>query len=188
MMIILIYGVGLRRTFKQVEKARRIDNQLGFLAPPSRSTVLPEFQTNDGGNDTFIFRLTEAALPQCSALTPAIVSHVSAFVRGQLGSLPKQFQILLRLGMAAFAGFVRLRYFRRFSSLSLETRSKAVNSWAYGKTSAARMLFRGIRSLALLAFYEHPAVADALERSREPRRREMFKPSPSPEQTRRSEI
>jgi hypothetical protein len=166
MMIILIYGVGLRQTLRQVKKAKPIDNQLGMLSPPVKVPP-PEIQESDfEGDNTFIFRLTEAVLPPDCASTKATVSNVAAFVRGQIESLPTRFQFLLKLGMAGFAAFVMVRYFRGFSSLSLDKRARAVNAWAYGEMPLTRLLFRGIHSLILLAYYDHPTVAGALESRR----------------------
>jgi len=88
---------------------------------------------------------------------------VTGFVQGQLQSLPVLLRAAFAAGMAAFRILVRMRYFSNFKNLSLDKRKKIVAGWAWGKVALARQLFRVVRSTALLAFYEIPAVKAALE-------------------------
>jgi hypothetical protein len=78
-------------------------------------------------------------------------------------NLPRKFQVLFAIAMFGFNILVFLRYFRLFSLLKTATRTEIFNFWAYGKIAITRKLFKLVRSTALLAFYEHPAVAEALE-------------------------
>jgi hypothetical protein len=64
--------------------------------------------------------------------------------------------------MATFRFYVRLRYVRSFCALDIDRRRAAVHSWAFGRVGLFRQLFRPVRSTALLAYYERPAVARAL--------------------------
>jgi hypothetical protein len=64
--------------------------------------------------------------------------------------------------MATFRLYVRLRTLRSFCGLDVERRRAAVNSWAFGPIGVLRQLFRPVRSVALLAYYEQAAVARAL--------------------------
>jgi hypothetical protein len=48
---------------------------------------------------------------------------------------------------------------RSFCGLPLDTRRRVVAGWAYGPVPLTRQLFRSLRSIALLAYFEHPTVA-----------------------------
>lgn len=65
-------------------------------------------------------------------------------------------------GMAGFRFYVRLRYLRSFCALDLERRRRAVDAWAFGRLALLRQLFRPVRSLALLAYYERPVLGSAV--------------------------
>ncbi len=56
-----------------------------------------------------------------------------------------------------------MMFFRPFTMLSLETRRKVVNFWAYGPIPLTRQMFRALRSTALLAFFENPEVIAMLD-------------------------
>lgn len=117
----------------------------------------------------FVSKLTEATLPLDQvALTeeerPAVVAEVASFVQVQLGRLPRHLSILFGLGISVFRFYVRLRTFSSFCALPLDDRVKVLNSWAYGNITLFRNLFRVVRSLALLSFFEIPAVVAALEK------------------------
>jgi hypothetical protein len=49
-------------------------------------------------------------------------------------------------------------HLRSFCGLSLARRRRWVERWAFGGWSLARQLFRGTRSTALVAYYDHPLV------------------------------
>ena len=93
-----------------------------------------------------------------------VIQDVSVFVYGQIHSLPGRYVLLLRLGLWFFYGMVFLRTWRRFGTLSVERQMQVVSGWAYGRWASGRQLFRLLRSITLLAFYEHPVV---MEKDRE---------------------
>jgi hypothetical protein len=56
--------------------------------------------------------------------------------------------------MATFRFYVRLRTLRSFCGLDVDRRRALVNAWAFGRIPVLRQLFRPVRSLALLAYYD----------------------------------
>jgi hypothetical protein len=111
----------------------------------------------------FVVALTEALLtPHGNALDRASLVEVATFLGQEMEALPARLRIMFETGMAAFRFYVRLRYFRGFCALDVDRRCAAVESWAFGRIGPFRQLFRPVRSIALLAYYERPAVARAL--------------------------
>ncbi|MGH7293873.1 MAG: hypothetical protein ACRELB_03015, partial [Polyangiaceae bacterium] len=80
----------------------------------------------------------------------------------EMGALPPRIRVLYEAGMATFRFWVHLRYFRTFCGLDLERQRAAVKWWAFGPVRLFRQLFRPVRSIALLAYYERDGVARAL--------------------------
>ena len=64
----------------------------------------------------------------------------------------------MSIGLSGFRTITVLVKLSRFEALELEARRAWVERWAYGSFSLARQLFRGVRSTALLAYYDHPVV------------------------------
>jgi len=95
--------------------------------------------------------LSEEQRAQC-------LDYVRDFVRSELADLPWSMRALFMAGMLFFRFFVIITRFSGFSRLSAEKRRTTVEAWAWGRFYIARQLFRVVRSLALLAFYEIPAV------------------------------
>lgn len=123
-----------------------------------------------------IVALTEALLPSQqqngSGAPPAdVTGRVAFFVQGQIAALPLLLRGLLFVGLLGFRILVRMRYFRGFCRLPLPTRRRIVNAWAYGRYTAARQLFRVLRSTALLSYYEDVSVTDSVLRVEPPRAR-----------------
>lgn len=56
--------------------------------------------------------------------------------------------------MAAFRVYVRMRTLRSFCALDVDRRRLVVQAWAFGRIGLLRQLFRPVRSIALLAYYE----------------------------------
>lgn len=77
------------------------------------------------------------------------------FVRDQIDALPPRLRALMHIALTGFRVAVRLRYLRAYCDLPLATRRRVANWWAYGPSPLTRQMFRGLRSTALLAYYEH---------------------------------
>ncbi|NRA34089.1 MAG: flippase-like domain-containing protein [Polyangiaceae bacterium] len=86
-------------------------------------------------------------------------AYATNFLEHQLASLSSYLRLQLRLGLLSFRVCVALRYWRPFSRLPVETQSTVVQWWAYGPFPLGRQLFRPIRSLVLLAYFDAPRAA-----------------------------
>ena len=113
----------------------------------------------------FLFPASDllARLPE--AERRAVTSDVMTFVSGQIQALPNRLRLLFRLGLVLFGLAVRLRHPFGLHALPPARRTRIVEAWAFGRWSSPRKLFRLVRSTALLAFYDHPAVAALLDGS-----------------------
>jgi hypothetical protein len=68
--------------------------------------------------------------------------------------MPLVLQGLLACGITAFTLLTWIRWLRGLSSLSPARRQAWLHAWAYGRVPLARQLFRPVRSLAALAYFE----------------------------------
>jgi len=82
------------------------------------------------------------------------LDYSAAFVRGQLQAMPLVLQMLLAAGIAVFTLVTWLRWLRGFTALGMPQRQAWMHAWAYGRIALARQLFRPVRSLAALAYFE----------------------------------
>ena len=110
--------------------------------------------------------IIEAILPGRGSLTSdeheAAVRGATSFVLQQVGELEPMLRLKLILGLAGFRAYVCARMLHPFDRLPIDKRHRLVDRWSYGLALRPRQLFRLIRSLALLAYYEHPAVRHSL--------------------------
>jgi hypothetical protein len=102
--------------------------------------------------------IIEGLIPPHPSETPEqrerALEYSSTFVRDQLAAMPLVLQALLAAGMAVFSIVTWLRWFRRLGALDARRRHDWVHAWAYGRHPFARKLFRAVRSLAALAYFE----------------------------------
>jgi hypothetical protein len=82
------------------------------------------------------------------------LDYSAAFVRGQLEAMPLVLQILFAGGVTAFTVITWTRWLRGLTALSAPRRQAWMHAWAYGRVPLARQLFRPVRSLAALAYFE----------------------------------
>ncbi len=82
------------------------------------------------------------------------LDYSASFVHGQLRAMPLVLQGLLACGISAFTLLTWIRWLRGLSSLSPARREAWLHAWAYGRVPLARQLFRPVRSLAALAYFE----------------------------------
>lgn len=105
----------------------------------------------------FLARLVEATLagPDGSpGLDAKALQGAVDFTHGQLAALPRPLRLAFTAGMGGFRTWVVLRHFGRFTRLPLSTRRRAVESWSFGRIGLFRQLFRPMRAVALLAYFE----------------------------------
>ncbi|MCC6763044.1 MAG: hypothetical protein IT293_00130 [Deltaproteobacteria bacterium] len=114
---------------------------------------------------------TVAAIAEClapdfprldAATRAAVLSDVTAFTASQVGALPDFLRYPYRLVLMAFEWLAVPRYGRPFVALDAERRRAWVDLWAESPLGATRNFVKLVRSCALLAFYDHPALQDAL--------------------------
>jgi hypothetical protein len=82
------------------------------------------------------------------------LDYSASFVRDQLRAMPLVLQIALAGGVIAFLALTWLRWLRGFRALGPERRRAWMQAWAYGRVPLARAMFRPVRSLAALAYFE----------------------------------
>jgi uncharacterized protein (TIRG00374 family) len=160
---ILWYGVQVGATAAMTRAARnspRVETVAGVsvhvvarLGPPPPSRAPSGFDV----------ALTEAVLTsKGSVLDQAVLMEVATFVAQEMDALPPRLRLLYRAGMAAFRLSVRVRHLRSFCALDVERRGLAIQAWAFGPIGVFRQLFRPVRSIALLAYYEREMASVAL--------------------------
>jgi hypothetical protein len=104
------------------------------------------------------------------------VTYATQFVCSELSALPSSLRILFKIGILGFRSITIASNLCPFENLSSERQAKIINAWSYGPIGlTTRKLFKPLRSLALLAFFEHPAILAALNKSNDPS--EKFKSS-----------
>jgi len=106
----------------------------------------------------FLRAVIEGLIPGHPSETPDMraraLDHSAAFVQGQLQAMPLVLQVLLACGLMSFSIATWLRWFRGIGSLGAARRQAWTHAWAYGRVPLARSLFRPMRSLAALAYFE----------------------------------
>lgn len=94
--------------------------------------------------------------------------QAESFLQAQLLALPATLRFGVRIGLAAFRGYVRLSSSRPFQRLDLPARVAMVERWMSSPVRPARQLFRALRNLVLLSYYEVAAVPPLPRRARGP--------------------
>jgi len=95
----------------------------------------------------------------------AAINYSTQFVCSELSVLPSFLRFLLKIGILAFRSITIATNLCPFENLSSARQAKVINAWSYGPIGLSRKLFKPLRSLALLAFFEHPVVVAALDKS-----------------------
>jgi uncharacterized protein (TIRG00374 family) len=156
---ILRYGVEIGRTVAAARAARTAPSAKTVGGVPMHfiAHVEPAHVTAEPGE--LMIALAEAFLPGCE---PRAARDVAAFMEGQIAALPPSLRTMFHLGMTFFRFTVRARYVSSFCGLPVDRRRALVDAWAFGRIGLLRQLFRPVRSLAVLAYYERPEVVRAL--------------------------
>jgi uncharacterized membrane protein YbhN (UPF0104 family) len=160
---ILWYGIQVGATAAMARAARSSPKTDTVSGVPVHVIARLEPARVPRDASAFDVALTEALLtPHGTALDGAALVEVATFLTQEMEALPARLRVMFEAGMATFRFYVRLRYVRSFCALDLERRRAAVNSWAFGRVGLLRQLFRPVRSIVLLAYYERADVARAL--------------------------
>lgn len=116
--------------------------------------------------DAPLAALTTTLLPPWPALPDALRGEVEAdvvdYVRRQIRRMPLFLRAPWTAVLLVFAAGAMLRYGRPFASLSSARRRAWVRLWAESPVVPMRDFVRMVRSCALLAWFDHPVVSDAL--------------------------
>lgn len=91
-----------------------------------------------------------------------VLADTSRFVASQIDALPDFLRFPYRCALSGFEWLPLLRWGRRFTSLDDVRQSTYVDFWSEAKLGLMRNFVKLIRSCALLAYYDHPAVQEPL--------------------------
>jgi hypothetical protein len=131
-------------------------------------SLLPEQQVKGSAVSPFLFSLTEAFIPpQYPAMDPVsrheAFERASEFVSGQLAALPWLLKFPLAMGLNCFRVCVWLKTFSDFTALPVGQRHQLIRAYAFDGNGFWRKLFRPVRSICVLAFFEDESVKAALD-------------------------
>ncbi len=156
---ILRYGVEVGATVAAARSARAAPAQRDVEGVPVHFIAHVEAPREATDVSEMSIALGEALIPACS---PETLREVARFMDGQIAALPPRLRTLFHLGMTFFRITVRARYLSSFCALPLARRRAIVEAWAFGRIELLRQLFRPVRSIALLGYYERPEALEAL--------------------------
>jgi uncharacterized protein (TIRG00374 family) len=166
--VIVAHGVQLSKTISLTRSARLV-TRLSELEPAAGQVIAHYRVAPPAPRATrFLTAVIEPMLPwTLVALSDSertqLLSDVTGFVASQVEALPKHLRWKAQVGILAFTLLFQLATAGRLYRLPLEQRRRLVESWAFGRASLPRQLFRLLRGPALLAFCDHPLVAGKLE-------------------------
>ena len=89
----------------------------------------------------------------------AVLADVTRFVSSQILALPDFLRIPYKLALTGFDWLAILRWGAPFHALDDERRIAYLALWSEAPLAAPRNFLKLIRSCALLAYYDHPALA-----------------------------
>jgi hypothetical protein len=109
----------------------------------------------------------DALLPEWPALPlerrVSVSAHCARFVRRQIALPPAHIRFGIRILFAAFCTFAFLRLgMRRLGSVSRERRAAALRAFAVEQVPTFVALERVLRSMTVVAFFDHPDVLNAI--------------------------
>ncbi len=110
--------------------------------------------------------VVDCLVPADAAVDPATraaaLADTTRFVGSQIASLPDFLRAPYLLALAAFELLPVLRWGRTFTALDGARRAAWLALWTDAKIGAMRNFVKLIRGCALLAYYDHPALAASL--------------------------
>ncbi len=117
------------------------------------------------GMSPFWIELCQCFIPESDILPDkeaqtTVMTDVSAFTLTEIECIPFRFLVLFKIGLLGFKSYVLMTTGTFLCNLPLEKRRNLVSSWAFGKIALTRKFMKLIRSLTLLAYYEHPRIRE----------------------------
>lgn len=165
------YGLELGTTAALAWEAKPITNLPETEAMAVITSVPTQKQSNHCFKTTpFWLAIVGSSVPTGSLVLSAeerseAITYATEFVCSELSALPSFLRILFKTGILGFRTITIASNLCPFENLSSERQAKIITAWSYGPISTTRKLFKPLRSLALLAFFEHPAILAALNKS-----------------------
>jgi hypothetical protein len=131
-------------------RSRQVENVTQPLPPQDRTIAA-------------IVTALAPAFPVIDAATQqGLLADVSGFVASQVAALPDFLRAPYRLALVGFEWLPALRWGRRFTALDEAPQQRYVARWSASRLGVMRNFVKLIRSCARLAYYDHPALHDAL--------------------------
>lgn len=165
------YGLELGTTAALAWEAKPITNLPETEAMAVITSVPTQKQSNHCFKITpFWLAIVDSSVPTGSLVLTAeergaAVTYATQFVCSELSALPSSLRLLFKIGILGFRSITIASNLCPFENLSRERQAKIINAWSYGPIGTTRKLFKPLRSLALLAFFEHPSILAALNKS-----------------------
>lgn len=155
----LWYGVEVGSTAAIAREARKGATQLsvrGVEAVQLAQVSAPPAEPPASAHTTAL--IEALAVGRGRTPEPAAVKYAAGFVEGQLAALQPRLRFLYNVGMGFFRFTTRLRFLRGYCNVPLEARRAWTQQWAEGRISLVRQLFKPVRAIGLLAYYDHEDV------------------------------
>jgi hypothetical protein len=97
----------------------------------------------------------------------SVHEDVTRYVASQIQSMPSFLRLPYQLALTAFNWLALVPYRRRFIHLPLAAQASYLALWSDGPMGVMRDFVKLIRSCALLAYFDHPLVAEQLAATRQ---------------------
>jgi len=119
--------------------------------------------------DRMVGGVVEAILPCFPELEAgeraAVRRDAAAFVTSQIRAMPSVLRLPVVLAVLVLDALPLVRYGRRFRGLDRARQEAALARWSANPLGPLRDVLKLLRSLALLAYFDHPLVAARLGRT-----------------------
>ncbi|MFH1130907.1 MAG: hypothetical protein V1754_06200 [Pseudomonadota bacterium] len=108
--------------------------------------------------------LISVIIPRNDEINLALEQEMVDFVDSYIVHFPRILRFLFPFGLylLEYGTWFFCFSWRKFSKLSPERRALYIDGWAKSRFLLKRELFKGIKGLALLAFYSQPRIAEIL--------------------------
>jgi hypothetical protein len=159
----LWYGVEVGSTAAMAREAKKGNKETTVRGVPVVELAPVAPLPPEPKASAFTIGLVEAIVVGPNSVPdPTAVNYAATFVDGQINALSTKLQFMFACGMSFFRFVTRLRFLRGYCDVPLEARKRWTLKWAEGPIALVRQLFKPVRATALLAYYDHDAVKQAL--------------------------
>lgn len=120
-----------------------------------------------GHGQRVVAALVHLVVPEFPALEPAtrrsVEDEVGRYVASQIAGMPGYLALPYRLALRIFDGLPRLFYLQPFVRLDAARGTRYLERWSNAPLAPMRDFVKLVRSCALLAYFDHPAVVAQLQ-------------------------